>query len=104
MTASFDEGLCKGDAVLAAAVWRNLFDSNPDVDVQTLAIITSYIRRVLSSLNKVSDETIYTGRVRFGNPLDEKPTVLRVSRFLEELAEQEKDSREAGKEVGEVLV
>lgn len=103
-TASFDEGLCKGDAVLAAAVWRNLFDSKPDVDVQLLAIITSYIRRVLSALNKVSDETIYNGRIQFGNPLDEKLGVLRASRFLEELAEQEKSSREADKKVDKILV
>ncbi|KAL0635733.1 Serine carboxypeptidase 3 [Maublancomyces gigas] len=103
-TASFDEGLCKGDAVLAAAVWRNLFDSNPDVDIQLLAIITSYIRRVLSGLNKVSDETIYNGRIRFGNPLDEKPGVLRASRFLEELTAQEKNSKETNEGVGEILV
>lgn len=89
---------------MAAAVWRNLFDSNPDVDIQLLAIITSYIRRVLSGLNKVSDETIYNGRIRFGNPLDEKPGVLRSSRFLEELAAQEKNSKEANEGVGEILV
>lgn len=91
MTAGFDEGLCKGDAVLAAAVWRNLFDAKPDVDIELLAVITSYIRRVLSGLDKVSDETIYAARIEFGNPADERPLVVRESRLLERLAkEQEK--------------
>lgn len=99
MTAGFDEGLCKGDAVLAAAIWRNLFDGKPDVDVELLAIITSYVRRVLSGLDKVSDETVYAGRVEFGNPLDEKPVVMRESKFLENLAE--KGPGEFGREIGE---
>lgn len=101
MTAGFDEGLCKGDAVLAAAIWRNLFDAKPDVDIELLAIVTSYIRRVLSGLDKVSDETIYAGRIQFGNPLDEKSIVMRESKFLEKLAEeQEKSPKEADKDVG----
>lgn len=99
MTAGFDEGLCKGDAVLAGAIWRNLFDGKPDVDVELLAIITSYVRRVLSGLDKVSDETVYAGRVEFGNPLDEKPVVMRESRFLEKLAE--KGPGEARQDIGE---
>lgn len=88
MTAGFDEGLCKGDAVLAAAIWRNLFDSKPDVDVELLAVITSYVRRVLSGLDKVSDETIYAGRIEFGNPADETPFVARESSFLQKLQEK----------------
>lgn len=83
MIAGFDEGLCKGDAVLAAAIWRNVFDAKKDVDVELLAVITSYVRRVLSGLDRVSDETVYTGRIQFGRPLDEEPHVRKESRFLE---------------------
>ena len=30
MTAAFDEGLMKGDAILATAIWRYVFLGNPD--------------------------------------------------------------------------
>lgn len=105
MVASFDEGLCKGDAVLAAAIWRNLFDAKKDVDIELLAIITSYVRRVLSGLDRVSDETVYTGRVQFGWPLDEEPYVMHKSKFLERvMKEQEQDPRKSEKDVDEAKI
>jgi cytochrome b pre-mRNA-processing protein 3 len=56
--AAYDEGLAKGDAVLGAAVWRNLWKGNqtgPDgeeIDWAKVAQVVVYIRRVLSELAK----------------------------------------------------
>lgn len=88
MIAGFDEGLYKGDAVLATAIWRNIFDANPDVDVELLAMITSYVRRVISGLDKVSDDIISAGKIEFGSPTDEEPCVAQKSRYLEKVMKE----------------
>ncbi|OOF92300.1 hypothetical protein ASPCADRAFT_175140 [Aspergillus carbonarius ITEM 5010] len=59
--AAYDEGLIKGDAVLGAAVWRNLWKANhtaPDgneLDWSKIAQVVSYMRRVLSELSQVPE-------------------------------------------------
>lgn len=65
---SYDEGLIKGDAVLATAVWRNLFRGKEGVDVGDLAVVTAYMRRELAGLAGVGDEVLAEGRVVFGGP------------------------------------
>src|SRR5690242_17936871 len=52
---SYDEGLVKGDAVLAAAVWRNLLYSKEDVDFEKLAQVVGYMRRQIVKLDQTSD-------------------------------------------------
>ncbi|KAK3388204.1 ubiquinol-cytochrome C chaperone-domain-containing protein [Sordaria brevicollis] len=52
---AYDEGLVKGDAVLAAAVWRNLFKGREDIDVRTLATIVSWMRNELKYLDFMED-------------------------------------------------
>lgn len=58
---SYDEGLVKGDAVLAAAVWRNVFKSKADVDVRHLAAIVAWIRQVAWTLDRTSDSKFMYG-------------------------------------------
>lgn len=58
---SYDEGLAKGDAVLAAAVWRNVYKSRKDVDIRHVAAIVSWIRRVAWTLNQINDATFMYG-------------------------------------------
>jgi cytochrome b pre-mRNA-processing protein 3 len=41
---SYDEGLVKGDAVLATAVWRNLFRADENVDWVKVAQVVAYLR------------------------------------------------------------
>ncbi|KAK2762760.1 Protein cbp3, mitochondrial [Arachnomyces sp. PD_36] len=59
--AAYDEGLIRGDAVLGAAIWRNLWkgsDVGPDgqeVDWEKVARVVAYMRRVLADLGKVQD-------------------------------------------------
>ena len=52
---AYDEGLVRGDAVLASAVWRNLFKGSPDVDPRALAAIVGWMRACLKALEGTSD-------------------------------------------------
>jgi len=82
LTAGYDEGLIKGDAVLAAAVWRNVFKGDEEVDLRRLGEVVSYMRRVLKTLDTVQDEAVASGRVRFGNPGSEKEVVSVASKMM----------------------
>ena len=53
---AYDEGLIKGDAILASAVWRNLFKGSPDVDPRALAAIVGWMRSSLKALEAASDD------------------------------------------------
>lgn len=55
---AYDEGLYKGDAVLAAAVWRNVFGSREDVDMRHVAAIVSWMRLTLRSLDQMLDPSL----------------------------------------------
>ncbi|KFA55845.1 hypothetical protein S40293_01981 [Stachybotrys chartarum IBT 40293] len=55
---AYDEGLVKGDAILASAVWRNLFKGSPDVDPRALAAIVGWMRSTLLSLEATSDANL----------------------------------------------
>ncbi|KAF2481349.1 ubiquinol-cytochrome C chaperone-domain-containing protein [Neohortaea acidophila] len=65
---SYDEGLVRGDAVLAAAVWRNVFKGEVEADVRDVALVTAYLRAQLKMLDELGDERIASGEVRFGDP------------------------------------
>ena len=65
---SYDEGLIKGDAVLAAAIWRNVFKAYEGVDLADLALVSAFLREQLKMLDALSDQDIGEGRVQFGDP------------------------------------
>ncbi|KZM22252.1 Beta-ketoacyl-[acyl-carrier-protein] synthase II [Ascochyta rabiei] len=82
---SYDEGLMKGDAMLAAAVWRNLLGAKEDVDFQKLAQIVGYMRRELKRLEKASDDEVANGLWKFkGDPGEEASLVKQSSRMMTE--------------------
>lgn len=83
LLAAYDEGLVKGDAVLASAVWRNVFKANEDVDVTKLALIVSYMRRTLNGLDKVPDEVVMQAQLQFGSPQDESKNVGLRSKMMD---------------------
>ncbi len=58
LTLAYDEGVVKGDAVLASAVWRNLFKGRPDVDLRHLAATVSWMRQVLKNLDQMVDPAL----------------------------------------------
>ncbi|KAK3943025.1 ubiquinol-cytochrome C chaperone-domain-containing protein [Diplogelasinospora grovesii] len=55
---AYDEGVVKGDAVLASAVWRNLFKAREDVDLRTLAAVVSWMRLCLKNLDQMQDAAL----------------------------------------------
>lgn len=57
--AAYDEGVIKGDTVLASAVWRNIYKAKEDVDVRALAAIVSWMRLCLKMLDQIPDESLH---------------------------------------------
>ncbi|KAG8531521.1 uncharacterized protein KY384_003150 [Bacidia gigantensis] len=87
LTAGYDEGLVKGDAVLATAVWRNIFKADDNVDFRGIGQIVSYVRGVLQGLEKIPDEDIASGDVAFSSPERERNSVMIRSRMMETLVD-----------------
>jgi cytochrome b pre-mRNA-processing protein 3 len=80
---SYDEGIVKGDAVLAAAVWRNLFGAREDVDFQKLAQVVGYMRKEIRRLDVASDEEVASGHWKFaGDPGAEAEAVRKPSKLM----------------------
>lgn len=73
---AYDEGLVKGDAVLAAAVWRNLFKASEDVDVRALAAIVSWMRSSLKYLDSMEDAGLALHPTLFKNKPDAELQVV----------------------------
>jgi cytochrome b pre-mRNA-processing protein 3 len=80
---SYDEGLVKGDAMLAAAIWRNLMGSREDADFEKLAQIVGYMRRELKRLDNATDDEVANGQWKFkGDPGEEASLVKTTSRLM----------------------
>lgn len=83
--AAYDEGLVKGDAVLATAVWRNVFKGAEDADVRTLAEIVGFMRKELKRLEEASDGEVASGDWKFrGDPGKERAVVMLESQWMKE--------------------
>ena len=52
---SYDEGLVGDDVVLAAALWRNIFHADPDIDLRRLEAVVSWMRHRFQALEAVPD-------------------------------------------------
>lgn len=76
MLASYDEGLAKGDAVLASAVWRNLYKGKENVDFRTVAAVVSWMRATLWDLERVKDEDLVIGENLFRKSLESQFNVV----------------------------
>ncbi len=80
---SYDEGFVKGDAMLAAAVWRNLLSGREDVDFEKLAQIVAYIRQELQRLDQATDDEVANGGWKFNhNPGEDLQIVQRRSAMM----------------------
>ncbi|CRG90429.1 Type 2A phosphatase activator TIP41 [Talaromyces islandicus] len=70
--AAYDEGLVKGDAVLGAAVWRNIWKASStdyngkDIDWAKIASVVGYMRRVLSELAQTPEVDLANSPKIFG--------------------------------------
>ncbi|KAJ9495114.1 Ubiquinol cytochrome-c reductase assembly protein Cbp3 [Exophiala xenobiotica] len=58
--AAHDEGMIQGDAVLAGAIWRNLFRGQEDVDWEKVALVVAYVRRAVTKVGNLDINTIAT--------------------------------------------
>lgn len=65
---AYDEGFYTSDTSLAGALWRNLFNSSPEVDMAKLEQMVHYIRTQLYVFSRVSDRDFAFGRVGFVEP------------------------------------
>jgi cytochrome b pre-mRNA-processing protein 3 len=94
--AAYDEGLIKGDAVLGAAVWRNLFKgaaTGPDgreLDWSQVARIVAYMRRVLVDLASVDDASIVSA-VSGGQGQDTKRGIFARNQLDQQLVKRNSD-------------
>ncbi|KAK4137778.1 hypothetical protein BT67DRAFT_439012 [Trichocladium antarcticum] len=55
---AYDEGIYKGDAVLASAVWRNLYKGREDVDARALAAVVSWMRAAIEQLGGLTNDEV----------------------------------------------
>lgn len=78
----YDEGLIKGDAVMAAAIWRNVFKASENVDLADVAQVTAYMMRELQKLGNLDDITITGGKVNFGDPKTARQSLAKESGML----------------------
>ncbi|KAI0182942.1 ubiquinol-cytochrome C chaperone-domain-containing protein [Xylaria flabelliformis] len=60
IVAAYDEGVAKNDAVLASAIWRNIFKAREDINIRDLAAIVSWMRLSLKMLDQMPDEALFT--------------------------------------------
>jgi cytochrome b pre-mRNA-processing protein 3 len=83
LLAAYDEGLVKGDVVLASAVWRNVFKGREDVDVRGLAAIVGYMRKGLMELDGLADQELMMGRWRVESPKEMCKLVAKRSELMD---------------------
>lgn len=81
----------KGDAVLATAVWRNVFGGKEDADLVGLGEVVSYIRGVLKGLDGMEDEVVADGEIEFGDPRSQRKVVEARSKMMFTLPEENTD-------------
>ncbi|KAF9166790.1 Protein cbp3, mitochondrial [Actinomortierella ambigua] len=60
---AYDEGMCKDDPVMAAALWRNLFTSTGKPE--QLALLVDYVRKELQTLDQMPSDEFLEARVLF---------------------------------------
>lgn len=65
---SYDEALVTDDITLAAALWRNIFNGNPEVDIRHVEALVGYCRSQLYVLNKMCDREFGFGAFTFVPP------------------------------------
>jgi len=82
--AAYDEGLVKGDAVLATAVWRNVFRGDDNADVAAVAGVVSYMKKNLRDLDRIHDSEIASGDITFSDPAREATIVDRESQAMKQ--------------------
>lgn len=98
---AYDEGLVKGDAVMAAAVWRNVFRSREDVDMRHVAAIVGWMRLTLRSLDQMLEPSLlYHGASVFQTPPSAQLRVVDEPVSLEDVKAASVESKAVRSETG----
>ncbi|CCG82863.1 Putative uncharacterized protein [Taphrina deformans PYCC 5710] len=63
--AAYDQALVDGDAVMAAALWRNMYGARKDADLVCLDKMVGHVRANLKLLDGTSDEVMQSGKFDF---------------------------------------
>lgn len=63
--AAYDQALIAGDAVLAAALWRNMYGARKDADLACLERMVEHVRANLKQLDETTDFVIQSGKFEF---------------------------------------
>lgn len=66
---AYQEGIDSGDAVLGAALTRNLYGTRRDA-VAAIGGMTGYVRRAVAALDRQAVAELLCGRIRFPDPED----------------------------------
>jgi Ubiquinol-cytochrome C chaperone len=91
LTIAYDEGVCKSDAVLAGAFWRNLFHNSPnEVDFEKLAKTVNYFWKNMKLLDLTGQQALLTGEFGFLSP-DRTPPGMEWRPHYEDLGEMVKN-------------
>ena len=90
--AAYDEGFMRGDTVLAAAIWRNVFKGDASTKPRDLAIVVSHVRKMLWLLDRLNDENLSIGKISFTEPEVEARHVDAVSWRMSEPLEDPVDT------------
>ena len=80
---AYDEGLVRGDAALASAVWRNVWKGAEDVDVKGLAKVVAYMRKSLMDLEATEELEMQMGNWKWSDPDALKTLVGKKSPLLD---------------------
>ncbi|KAJ3036074.1 hypothetical protein HK097_003931 [Rhizophlyctis rosea] len=65
---AYDEGLYyEGDAILAAAIWRNVYGANQPVTATQLESLLTYVRKQLKHVEQFDRDEILNGRFKWGH-------------------------------------
>ncbi|KAJ9048768.1 Serine carboxypeptidase 3 [Entomophthora muscae] len=66
---AYDEGICKSDAVLAAALWRNLFTTaDGSIKGKQITYMVRYVRQQLKHVDGISSNYVFNGLITFTKP------------------------------------
>ncbi|RLV96668.1 Protein CBP3 mitochondrial [Spathaspora sp. JA1] len=75
---SYDEALVSDDITFASALWRNVFNGNPNVDIRHVEALVAYVRSQLYVLNQMTDREFGFGRFKFVPPNEIVKPVTKV--------------------------
>ncbi|KAK7538565.1 ubiquinol-cytochrome C chaperone-domain-containing protein [Phyllosticta citribraziliensis] len=93
LVTAYDEGLVKGDAVLATALWRNMWKAEK-IDPRGLAILVNYVRANVFKLDKSNDGMVLSGFEFDASALREPKLVDKESPWLKKPFEEETEEKE----------